>query len=56
MICSNEGYPYKMNVYAGKQSNERAPLCSRVVNNLLTVVENPLHAKIFFDNFLQPLN
>lgn len=51
MICSNNGYPYKMEIYTGKQSNEIAPLGTRVVNNLLTIVSNPLQVEIFFDNF-----
>jgi len=51
MVCIHTGYPYKMEIYAGKQVNEAVPLGTRVVNNLLSIVTIHLQVEIFFDNF-----
>jgi len=49
MVCSYTGYPYKIEIYAGKQVNEARALGTKVVNNLLSIVKNSL--QVFFDNF-----
>lgn len=53
MLCSSNGYPYKMEIYAGKKQGVQSyePLGARVVNDLLAAVVNPLHVEVFFDNF-----
>ena len=41
-LCGEDGYPYKMNMYTGKNSSQRSdePLGQRVVLNLLELVTN----------------
>ena len=41
-LCGEDGYPYKMNIYTGKNSSQRfdEPLGQRVVLNLLELVTN----------------
>lgn len=58
MICSSNGYPYKMEIYSGKQNGAKAdaPLGSRVVMDMLSVVEQPEQHEVFFDNFFTSYN
>ena len=55
-LCGEDGYPYKMNIYTGKNSSQRSdePLGQRVVLNLLELVTNlsePKYHDVYFDNF-----
>ena len=47
MLCSSSGYPYAMQIYAGKEKNSTGPLGSRVVCNLLAVVEHPKQIELY---------
>lgn len=57
MICSSTGYCYRFDTYCGAKQNidkitkESLPLGSRVVLDLLSVVEEPKDHIIFFDNY-----
>lgn len=52
-LCSHNGYLYKFIPYGGKVENvdKHMALGTRVVLDLLSVVENPERHRIFFDNF-----
>lgn len=52
-LCSDTGYLFKFIPYGGKseKTNPTVALGTRVVLELLSVVENPEHHRIFFDNF-----
>jgi hypothetical protein len=52
MLCSSSGYCYKFDTYCGaKQEVTKLPLGSKVVLDLLEVVDNPSDHIIFFDNY-----
>jgi DNA excision repair protein ERCC-6 len=51
MLCSSGGYPYNMQIYSGKDSDENGPLGHRVINKMTEVIEKPSNHEIFFDNF-----
>lgn len=54
MLCSSTGYCYKFDTYCGaKQDNESSnlPLGSRVILDLVKVIEEPSNHVLFFDNF-----
>lgn len=59
MLCSSSGYSYNFEVYCAKQNadtDEKLPLGSRLVLDLLKVVEQPTDHTIFdnyFTNFDQ---
>lgn len=60
-LCGDNGYCYNFSLYCGKeptdQSNEpKAPLGTRVVTNMLEVIENPKRHKVYFDNFFTSYN
>lgn len=52
-LCSSDGYLFYTLPYAGAQNKKYSELGlgGDVVMNLLSVVKNPLHHQIFFDNF-----
>lgn len=53
-LCSADGYVYKFIPYGGASAGkEKSPygLGGQVVLDLLTIVENPLHHRVFFDNY-----
>ena len=55
-LCGEDGYPYKMNIYSGKNSSQLSDesLGQRVVLNLLELVTNlsePKYHEVSFDNF-----
>jgi hypothetical protein len=53
-LCSSNGYLYKFIPYGGKRAdNERSELSlgEQVVRDLLSVVNNPIQHRIYFDNF-----
>ncbi|KAF2903510.1 hypothetical protein ILUMI_02677 [Ignelater luminosus] len=42
MLCGSDGYPYNMEIYCGRSAdNNKEPLGTRVVKNMLSVVETP---------------
>ena len=53
-LCSNDGFPYNLILYKGKETPDKTPLGQRVVYNLLQVVKDnsviQAH-EFFFDNF-----
>ena len=52
IICSPEGYPFKVIPYQGKEAIKSGqPLGSRVVNKLCEILQDPERHEIFFDNF-----
>ena len=55
-LCGADGYPYKLDIYTGKNSNRdpKIPLGQQVVEDMLSVVSSksrPEHHAVFFDNF-----
>jgi len=56
-LCGSDGFPYQLNIYAGKSTEEprsSSPLGQTVVTKLLEVVEKksePRNHEIYFDNF-----
>jgi len=52
VICSNEGYPFKFEIYQGAQNKpENSPLGSRVVHDLINPIKEFKNHQIYFDNF-----
>ena len=52
IICSPEGYPFKVIPYQGKEAIKSGqPLGMRVVNELCEILQDPERQEIFFDNF-----
>ena len=51
MLCSVDGYPYKVQIYCGKDNDDKSPLGTRVVGQLLACVDDPSSHVVFFDNF-----
>ena len=54
-ICGNDGFPYHMKIYQGKENNsENLPLGTRVVNSMIDVIisnsDITCH-QLYFDNF-----
>ncbi|GFT06804.1 hypothetical protein NPIL_16751 [Nephila pilipes] len=52
ILGPNQGYPYETEIYVRKQSNKIYVLGTMVVNNLPTVVANPLQVEICLMNLL----
>ena len=54
-ICGNDGFPYQMKIYQGKEDNrESLPLGTKVVNDLLDVIISKSDItchELYFDNF-----
>jgi hypothetical protein len=51
MMCSSNGYPYNLQIYSGKDSEELGPLGSRVINKMISIIEKPSDHELYFDNF-----
>ena len=52
VICSNDGYPFKVIPYQGKlNSNKEGPLGPRLVKQLLEIVTDANKYDVYFDNF-----
>lgn len=55
MLCCPAGYPFSMQIYTGAKEKDgpqyNVPLGTRVVLDLISVVENPNHHSLFFDNY-----
>ena len=59
-ICGNDGFPYHMKVYQGKEDNpEKFPLGTRVINGMVDVImantDITCH-ELYFDNFFTSYN
>ena len=50
VLCSDDGYPFKVNPYHGKAERREGPLGSTVVKNLDVVTDDRIH-DIYFENF-----
>ncbi|KFM60345.1 PiggyBac transposable element-derived protein 2, partial [Stegodyphus mimosarum] len=54
-LCGNDGYCYNFALYCGKETNtsesDKLPLGTKVVLNLLSIVEDPKSHRVYFDNF-----
>lgn len=52
-LCGDSGYCFHFSLYCGKETSEtvHVPLGSRVVMNMLSVVDDPRSHVVFFDNF-----
>lgn len=53
-LCGEDGFCYNFSLYCGKDLSQTVhvePLGTRVVTNMLSVVENPESYFIYFDNF-----
>lgn len=51
-MCGDDGYCFNFSLYAGKESNQTAePLGTRVVVDMLSIVENSKNHCVYFDNF-----
>ena len=56
VICSNDGYPFKVIPYQGKlNGNKEGPLGPRVVKQLLEIVTDANKHDVYFDNFFTSL-
>ena len=57
-LCENDGYPYPMQIYQGRQSNAiNQPLGTRVTNNLVSLISSSsivLYRQLYFDNNFLP--
>lgn len=54
MLCSSTGYCYQLDTYCGakqRQEKENLPLGSKIVLELLKVVDEPANHILFFDNY-----
>ncbi|KAL3214780.1 hypothetical protein MRX96_034681 [Rhipicephalus microplus] len=52
MMCSSKGYPYAMEIYCEKnEKDDKTPLGTRVVSDMVSVLEAPEHHEVYFDNF-----
>ena len=51
VLCSDDGYPFKVNSYQGKAERNEGPLGPSTVKNLLDVVTNDRIQDVCFDNF-----
>lgn len=58
VLASSTGYPFQITLYSGKDktSGARDPLGSKVIHNLLAVIEHPEHHTVTFDNFFSSLH
>lgn len=57
-MCGSYQYCYKFALYCGKEINKPQTLDSLgipVVNNMLSIVENPTSRQIYFDNLFTSL-
>ena len=56
VICSDDGYPFKVILYQGKAvGNREVPLGTRVVKELLEVLTDTRRHDVYFDNFFTSL-
>ncbi|KAJ8911933.1 hypothetical protein NQ315_016274, partial [Exocentrus adspersus] len=51
-MCGNDGYCFNFSLYCGKEKTDTTdPLGTRVVQKMLSVVEDPKNHFVYFDNF-----
>ena len=56
VICSDDGYPFKLIPYQGKSNGKKdGPLGPKVVKELLEVVADAKKYHVYFDNFFTSL-
>ena len=55
LLCSDDGYPFKVIPYQGKAAGSKEPLGPKVVNELLEVVNDSKTHDVYFDNFFTSL-
>ena len=51
VLCSNDGYPFKVNPYLGKAERNEGPLGPSPVKKILDVVTDDRIQDVYFDNF-----
>ncbi|KRX67486.1 Calcium uptake protein 3, mitochondrial [Trichinella sp. T9] len=55
MLCGNDGYPYHMIIYQGKEIHaSKVPLSTRVISNMVDIIQensNTTRHTLYFDNF-----
>ncbi|GLV38098.1 hypothetical protein CBL_10065 [Carabus blaptoides fortunei] len=60
MLCSHSGYCYNFIKYSGaeqrKDKHDNLPLGSKVVLQLLDIIENPSDHEVYFDNYFTSYN
>lgn len=57
ILASSQGYPFNLQVYVGKETaaEDKTPLGTRVVLDLIECVENCRRHKVYVDNFFNSL-
>lgn len=59
MLCSSTGYCCNFSIYGGADKKlakfDKLPLDSKVLRQLLDIVENPENHDVYFDNYLKTL-
>ncbi|KAJ8882210.1 hypothetical protein PR048_018698 [Dryococelus australis] len=56
ILCSNNGYPYNMEIYGRKSESHNEPLGSMVVNNLLSSCGKYFRNRAIFKNYEKKVN
>ncbi|XP_029459182.1 piggyBac transposable element-derived protein 3-like [Rhinatrema bivittatum] len=65
MMCSPDGFPFSMQIYTGAKyqpeesgtdKTEKVPLGTRVISDLISVIQEPRNHCLFFDNFFTSHN
>ena len=51
VLCSDDGYPFKIMPYQGKSEKDKSPLGPKVVKELLEVITDFKKHDVYFDNF-----
>ncbi|KRY10351.1 PiggyBac transposable element-derived protein 3 [Trichinella patagoniensis] len=55
MLCGNDGYPYHMTIYQGKEIHApKVPLSTRVIRSMVDIIQetsNTTRHTLYFDNF-----
>ena len=51
VLCSDDGYPFKIMLYQGKSEKDKSPLGPKVVKELLEVITDSKKHDVYFDNF-----
>lgn len=57
VLASEDGYPYRLNLYLGKDSDrEEDSLGAHVVKQLISIIDHPACHTVTFDNFFSSYN
>uniref|UniRef100_A0A915HUB4 PiggyBac transposable element-derived protein domain-containing protein n=1 Tax=Romanomermis culicivorax TaxID=13658 RepID=A0A915HUB4_ROMCU len=58
MMCSSDGYPFALNIYMGTKNveaastvEEKLPVCTQVIFDLIAVTGDPTAHSLYFENF-----